>query len=70
MVIKLTPDSDGRTEVDLNEIIGDMDNFELKIPFLAKVISELYEDDKGSIDLSSHREATVALKWKKAKKTI
>ena len=30
LVIKLTPDSDGRTEVDLNEIIGDMDNFELK----------------------------------------
>ena len=41
--------------------IGDMDNFEIKIPFLAKVIDELYEDDKGSIDLSSHTEATVAL---------
>ncbi len=41
--------------------IGDMDNFELKIPFLAKVINELYEDDKGSIDLSSYKEATVAL---------
>lgn len=41
--------------------IGDMDNFELKIPFLAKVIDELYDDDKGSIDLSSHTEATVAL---------
>ncbi len=41
--------------------IGDMDNFDLKIPFLAKVIDELYEDDKGSIDLSSYKEATVAL---------
>lgn len=30
LMIKLTPDSEGRTEVDLNEIIGDMDNFELK----------------------------------------
>lgn len=41
--------------------IGDMDNFEYKIPFLAKVIDELYEEDKGSIDLSSHKEATVSL---------
>ncbi|MBQ2325010.1 MAG: FtsQ-type POTRA domain-containing protein [Clostridia bacterium] len=41
--------------------IGDMDNFDLKIPFLEKVIDELYDEDKGSIDLSSHTEATVAL---------
>lgn len=30
LVIKLTPDSEGRTEVKLDEIIGDMENFELK----------------------------------------
>lgn len=41
--------------------IGDINNFDLKIPFLAKVIEELYDEDKGSIDLSSHKEATVAL---------
>jgi len=41
--------------------IGDMDDFELKIPFLAKVIDELYEEVKGSIDLSSYKEATVSL---------
>ena len=38
-----------------------INNFDLKIPFLAKVIEELYDEDKGSIDLSSHKEATVAL---------
>ncbi len=41
--------------------IGDMDDFELKVPFLAKVIDELYEEVKGSIDLSSYKEATVSL---------
>ena len=41
--------------------IGDMDDFELKIPFLVKVIDELYEEVKGSIDLSSYKEATVSL---------
>lgn len=30
LVIKLAPDSDGRTEVDLNEITGDLDTFELR----------------------------------------
>lgn len=30
LVIKLSPDTEGRTEVDLDEIIGDIDNFELK----------------------------------------
>lgn len=30
LMIKLAPDSEGRTEVDLNQIMGDMNNFELK----------------------------------------
>lgn len=41
--------------------IGDIEDFDLKIPFLAKIIEELYDDDTGSIDLSDYREASVSL---------
>lgn len=30
LIIRITPDSDARTEVDLNQILGDLSNFELK----------------------------------------
>ena len=41
--------------------VGDIEDFDLKIPFLAKIIEELYDDDTGSIDLSDYREASVSL---------
>lgn len=41
--------------------VGDVEDFDLKIPFLIKIIDELYIDDKGRIDLSDYEKATVAL---------
>ncbi len=48
---------DNRFEV----YIGDTDNIDIKIRFLIGIIEELEKDAKGKIDVSNHREGTVAL---------
>lgn len=53
LVIKLAPDSDGRTEVDLSEITGDLAQFELK-QASSKDTTEFYTIDFGE-GLSSSR---------------
>ncbi len=41
--------------------VGYADDFDLKVPFLKEIIKQLYDDDKGRIDISSYEEATVSL---------
>ncbi len=41
--------------------LGDTDNIDIKIRFLVGIIDELDEGSKGKIDVSNHREASVAL---------
>ena len=41
--------------------MGDMEYVDLKIRFLVGIIDKLKDDDKGSIDVSNHKEAPVAL---------
>jgi len=41
--------------------LGDTDNIDIKIRFLVGIIDELDEGSKGTIDVSNHREASVAL---------
>ncbi|MBR6783531.1 MAG: FtsQ-type POTRA domain-containing protein [Clostridia bacterium] len=50
-------DYDNRFEV----YLGDTDNIDIKIRFLVGIIDELAEGSKGKIDISNHREASVAL---------
>ena len=48
---------DNRFEV----YLGDTNNIDIKIRFLVGIIDELEEGTKGKIDVSNHREASVAL---------
>jgi len=48
----------GRFEV----YMGDMQNCDIKIRFLVGIIGELYDNDRGTIDVSNHTEASVLLK--------
>ena len=41
--------------------LGDTENIDIKIRFLVGIIDELDDDAKGKIDVSNHREASVAL---------
>ena len=41
--------------------LGDTENIDIKIRFLVSIIDELDADAKGKIDVSNHREASVAL---------
>lgn len=41
--------------------LGDTDNIEIKTRFLVGIIDELEPDAKGKIDVSNHRQASVAL---------
>lgn len=50
-------DYDNRFEV----YLGDIDNIDIKIRFLVGIIDELGDGTKGKIDVSNHREASVAL---------
>lgn len=50
-------DYDDRFEV----YLGDTDNIDIKIRFLVGIIDELDEGSTGKIDVSNHREASVAL---------
>ena len=42
--------------------VGDMANIDIKIRFLVGIIAELYDTDRGTIDVSNHTEASVLLK--------
>ncbi len=48
---------DNRFEV----YLGDIENLDIKIQFLVGIIGELDENSKGTIDVSNHQEASVAL---------
>ena len=42
--------------------LGDMQNCDIKMRFLVGIIGELYDTDRGTIDVSNHTEASVLLK--------
>lgn len=48
---------DNRFEV----YLGDIENIDIKIEFLIGILDELEPDSKGTIDISNHQEASVAL---------
>lgn len=53
----ITLDYDGRFSV----YLADIDNMEIKIRFLAGILEQLADDDRGYINLANYREAAVRL---------